>query len=342
MSRSGASGRRQQQQNGNGGPKTPLLPAGVNNKATMPQGGRGFRFQGEEVVTVQNVNGTDPGEILYNRLISPSMVRRLGVLASAFQRIKWHECKIRVVPLNGSTTTAGYTAGVIEDPELMVPSSRKETLAFLTALRATIVRQAWVEDKTGMQVPVADRPEMFTQTGSDVRRYSPGRFVMAAGGNIINGTFQVLLKYDVTLSVPMAIISSDSIETEMLAGTVFDGAASRVAVTLPQTNDAPVGIGETVTLSRDMMVSIRANPIADVRGPASRFSVLRQGSVGKFGFVTVGGIGDVLTFMLDIGQPDGAVYYPTRWNEPQAGAPFVVDIIVVENAPASVNVWVNP
>jgi len=307
----------------------------------MPQGKQGFRFQGEETVAVASVNATQLGEVLYNRLITPQMVRRLGVLSGAFQRIKWHECKLRVVPLNGSTVTAGYTAGVVEDPELVIPSTPSEIIPFLTALRATVVRQAWVEDKTGMQVPVADRPEMFTQSGTDIRRYSPGRFVMAAGGNITNGTFQVLLKYDVTLSVPAALTNEGPQESIMVAPPTPNSSVSTTAILMPQTRSTTVGFGESIRLDRDMLVSTSDGATTTVDAPGSEIVVVRAGTVGRYSSVNVQGQGNVLTFILDIGQPVGAVYYVARWTLPGAGQSYILGLVPVTGVVSPFTAWVN-
>lgn len=306
----------------------------------MPQGMQGFRFKGEETVIVSTVNATEVGEILYNRLISPQMVRRLSVLASAFQRIQWHECKLRVVPLNGSTTTAGYTAGVVEDPELVVPTTRSEVIPFLTALRATVVRQAWVEDKAGMQVPVAHRPEMFTQSGTDVRRFSPGRFVMAAGGNITNGTFQILLKYDVTLSVPAALTADFPQESVMRVPNTNNSTVNANGVSMPHTGSTVVSFAESFKLLFDLLVSTATGPTTTVGGPGSEITVLRAGATGTFSIVNLQGTGDVLTFRLDIGQPAGVVYYVMRWMLPGGGQSYILNFTPISGT-TNFAAWVN-
>lgn len=307
----------------------------------MPQGKQGFRFQGEETVALTSVNATQAGEVLYNRLITPQMARRLGVLAGAFQRIKWHECKLRVVPLNGSTVTAGYTAGVVEDPELLVPTSPSDIIPFLTALRATVVRQAWVEDKTGMQVPVADRPEMFTQSGTDIRRYSPGRFVMAAGGNIANGTFQVLLKYDVTLSVPAALTSEGPQESILSAPSVPNSSVSTGGVIMPHTNSTLLGFGETIRINRDLLLSTSDDVSTIVTAPGSQLVVIRAGTAGRFSSVQVQGQGNILTFILDIGQPVGVVYHVLRWTLPGGGQSYISNLVPIGGASLPFTSWVN-
>lgn len=195
----------------NGQARTPLLPSGVNNKATMPESTQQMTVRGEELVALINVPaGSTSGQIIYNDTIKPTSARRLGILSTAFQRIDWKTCSLHLVALNGSTVKSGYTMGWVEDPEITIPSGKSEVIGFLTSLRATTVRQAWVESTAGMMVQTQDKPEMYTQLGSDIRRYSPGRLVAAVAGDVGEAaTFQLMLRYTVRLYVPMAVGVAD-------------------------------------------------------------------------------------------------------------------------------------
>jgi len=309
----------------------------------MPSELQEHTFSGEETMTVKTVTTSAAGEIIHNQLITPRVVQRLGVLSSAFQRIKWHECKVRVVPLNGSTVTAGYTAGIVEDPEFPIPKSgSKDVIPFLTTLRATVVRQAWVEDKAGMQVPVGDRPRMYTQAGTDIRRQSPGRFVMAAGGVINNGTFQVMLKYKVTVSVPCAIIPITDVETNMLAGLTANSEVSFFNVNMPQTNFNNVAFSESIELVDDMLVTTRATNTTTGGAPGSSIIALRRGTFGEFTSVNVNGSLQ-LTFKTR-GQPEGEVYYVLRWTSPGEGQSWILNTVPVPGSanPSPFTAWVTP
>lgn len=192
---------------GNGAARTPLLPVGVNNKATMPMSSQEYNVRGEEVISIINVAaGSTPGQIIYNQLIVPSSARRLGILSTAWQRIDWRQASLHLVALNGSLVQSGYTMGWIEDPEIVPPTASSDVIPFLTALRSTTVRQNWVESASGVQVATPDKPEMYTQQGSDVRRYSPGRLMIAVAGDVTTqATFQLMLRYNVRLYVPIAL-----------------------------------------------------------------------------------------------------------------------------------------
>jgi len=332
MSRSGASRRansnnnnnnRNGNRNGNSGPNIPLLPSAVNNRATMPQGAKPFRFQGTETVVVKNISSSEPGEVLLDQLISPMMTLRLRLLSRAFQRILWHKCELLIIPLNGSTTNSGYTAGVVEDPEAFVPTSGKNLIQYLTALRGTVVRQAWVQDHTGFQVPVANRPEMFTQQGSDVRRYSPGRFVIAAGGNITNATFQILLKYDVSLMVPITTIDADNETPVMRADGNNNSTYSRNSVNFPQTSGNLTNLGQTISLATDMLVTTATGEVTASDGAGSALAIIRAGTVGHFISLQVGN--NLTLVWRGDDQEQGLTYYPVRWLLRGGGQAWVIN-----------------
>lgn len=194
----------------NGQARIPLLPLGVNNKATMPRASQSYTYSAEEVVSIINVqSGSTVGQLIYNQRITPKSALRLGILSGAWQRIDWRKASLHLVALNGSTVQSGYTMGWLEDPEVAIPTAPSDIIPFLTALRSTSVRQNWVESETGMMVNAPDKPEMYTQLGSDIRRYSPGRLVIAVAGDVDTAaTFQLMLKYTVRLYVPLAIAAT--------------------------------------------------------------------------------------------------------------------------------------
>jgi len=250
----------------NGQARTPLLPVGVNNKATMPKSSQEYMLTGEEVARIINVNaGSTAGQIIYNELITPLTARRLGILSNAWQRIDWKQVSLHLVALNGSLVQSGYTMGFIEDPELAIPTASSEIIPFLTALRATTVRQNWVESTSGVQVATNDKPEMYTQPGSDIRRYSPGRLVIAVAGDVTTpATFQLMLRYSVRLYVNLALPLA-SVNNPFNRVTGSYPVSTNVSVTNTQILSYPglpanVGNGATVTTTA---------PIVGIIGPAS-------------------------------------------------------------------------
>jgi hypothetical protein len=196
--------------NRNGGQsRIPLLPVGVNNKQTVPQNSQNYTYNACETIKIINVpNNTAMGDTLFNDTINPASAPRLSYLANAWQRIDWDSVSLHLVALNGSTATSGYTMGFAEDPDLEIPTAKDQIIGFLTALRGTTVRQAWVESSAGQTVNVGKLPEMYTTKSTDNRRYSIGRLVIAASGPITTGsTFQLMIRYKVKLYVPRVVFS---------------------------------------------------------------------------------------------------------------------------------------
>lgn len=275
----------------NGQARTPLLPVGVNNKATMPKATQSYTLSAEEVVSIINVPaGSTPGQVIYNQLITPQSSRRLGILAGAWQRIDWQRASMHLVALNGSLVQSGYTMGWLEDPEITVPTSSSEIIPFLTALRSTSVRQAWVEAESGVQVSASDKPEMYTQIGSDIRRYSPGRLIVAVAGDVTtSATFQLMLKYSVRLYVPLAVVAtSPPVTNTGFTGTV-PGATN---VSISTANITYPGVGAAVAPSS---VIVTTAPIVGILGsttnasPPANFRLFPTGTSLQVGSLAVGG-----------------------------------------------------
>jgi hypothetical protein len=198
-----------------------LLPVGVNNKQTAPRNAQHYNYSATEIIATINVpSGVVAGQTLYKNKMGPESCARLKHLSRAWQRIDWQSVQFKLVALNGSEVKSGYTMGFIEDPEVEFPTNDSETLAFLTSLRGTTVRQAWVESSAGQTVNTRDLPEMFTTLGSDSRRYYIGGLLIAASGEVTTGaTFQLMMKYSVKLYVPKLPTGDPSPATRFILPT---------------------------------------------------------------------------------------------------------------------------
>jgi hypothetical protein len=273
---------RQQQQ-------LPLLPSGVNNKATMPKMSQDYMVRGEEVIQVINVGtGSTAGQIIYNELITPLSALRLGILSGAWQRIDWKQASLHLVALNGSVVQSGYTMGWLEDPEIVVPTAPSAVIPFLTALRSTTVRQAWVESESGVQVAAPDKPEMYTQPGSDIRRYSPGRLVIAVAGDVAQqATFQLMLKYAVRLYVPLAVSAS---APPPPATTVIDGAYPGLnnCLVAPTSISCPAWAGSQVAGTLVTLINRLPVITAGTTAPTSDFRLIPAGATVTINPLTTG------------------------------------------------------
>lgn len=249
--------------NGNGQARTPLLPMGVNNKSTMPAGANESILRGEEVISIINVTDTSVGQVVFNQPIVPQSVLRMRILAGAFQRIDWIKASIHLVALNGSVVTSGYVMGFIEDPEITVPQSGSAVIPFLTALRQTTVRQAWVESESGIQCAMKDKPEMFTQPGTDPRRLSPGRVVIATAGDVGTAptTFMVMLKYHTKLYIPLGVETQPGEITVLNAFATVNISSNNTLSTSPWFVGS-ISAGTSAILQSDMMCVESGNQAA--------------------------------------------------------------------------------
>lgn len=259
----------------------------------MPKASQSYTYTGEEVVSIINVaSGSTVGQVIYNQRITPVSTRRLGILSGAWQRIDWKKSSLHLVALNGSTVQSGYTMGWLEDPEIAVPTASSDIIPFLTALRSTSVRQNWVESETGMMVATPDKPEMYTQLGSDIRRYSPGRIVIAVAGDVNTAaTYQLMLRYTVRLYVPLAIPPASApvppVDPTGFTGTV-PGATN---VTLSTASITYPGIGTRAPGA----VAVTTEPIAGILGsttnpsPPANVRIFPVGTSLQVGPLTVGG-----------------------------------------------------
>lgn len=184
-----------------------FIPNAINNKATSPKKSQSGFYSGvESIATVKFPENAAVGQIIYNEQISHELVTRLFILSMVYQYVKWIKCHLKLVSLNGSTITSGYTVGFVEDPEAVVPTNPKDTISYLTALRGTSTRQNWVSADIGQIVDINSLPKMYTTKGTDPRRFYIGRFVIALNGNPgqQENTFHIMLDYEVRLSVPCA------------------------------------------------------------------------------------------------------------------------------------------
>lgn len=288
-------GRNQRSQaQGNGSARTPLLPSGVNNKATMPDQANSYTYHAEELLSLINVAaGSTPGQLIYNALITPSSCRRLALLAGAWQRIDWRQVSVHLVALNGSVVQSGYTMGFIEDPEIIPQISASGVIGFLTALRSTTVRQNWVESSSGVQVAMPDKPEMYTQLGSDVRRYSPGRLMVAVAGDVAQqATFQLMLRYKVRLYVPLAVIPLNQTPEDLVIATVANITQTPLTINSQVFSSAT----SVVTLNRAYMciVGTVAATQARVIFPAGTRVTVSVGTTTTMTAIDTGVVGTVV------------------------------------------------
>lgn len=201
------------------GPKNPLLPVSLNNNATVAKTSESFRMVGTEYsgqpITLRGRE--EPGEIIYNKLITPAICPRLQAQSKCWQRYKINKIGGQLVTLNGSTVQSGYTMAYIDDPSYPIRLDSKG-ITNLTAFRGSTVRQNWVMSSVSNTTKNGERPPLFVAERGDVRLYSPGRVVVQLNGQPASGdndfsTWALMINYDITFYSP-GVDSTDDVEED--------------------------------------------------------------------------------------------------------------------------------
>lgn len=154
------------------------------------------------VPEVQGVTG-----LLTRVVFSPHQVYRLKHLAQAYQRYKVNRLTFHVVPMMSTSTSGGYIAAFIRDPEDVPSSSQAPNV--LTATQGSVTAKWW-ETTT---VSCGPSPDLYytANTPAQERFSSPGSFCMAVDGKASqSGSLTIYVEYDITFSMPGAEAQRDS------------------------------------------------------------------------------------------------------------------------------------
>lgn len=133
------------------------------------------------------------GTVVASELITPGSFRRLARVASAYQRIHYTRLRFRVVPQLPTTSGGGYVAGFVRDPADEVP----DVSSLLSQTGAVATK--WWQSCDVLTLP--DSRLYYTSEGSELREFSPGRFMVISNGTCTaNGSVVVYADWDVRLS----------------------------------------------------------------------------------------------------------------------------------------------
>lgn len=131
------------------------------------------RVHGEDRVTRYTAHRV--GILLERIAIRSDMSPRLSSLSHAYQKMRWERCEIIVSPQAPLTTSGGYVAGFVMDPEDL-----SVTIEQLASSQGAVTKK-WYE--TSSLVMPTTRMDYFTQFGTDVRLSSPANFWVISDGN---------------------------------------------------------------------------------------------------------------------------------------------------------------
>lgn len=129
---------------------------------------------------------------------------RLRTLCRAYQRMKWLQCQIRVVPQAPVTTKGGYVCGFIRDPDDGAVTAQE-----LSAAQSAITKK-WYETAIVNMPRNVISEWYFTSEGDERRTSSPGKFwVISEGAPSDSIDVIVTINWRVSLTQPTVERVSD-------------------------------------------------------------------------------------------------------------------------------------
>lgn len=150
----------------------------------------------ERVGTYEIEADADPGIVLQLQF-SPSVLSRLRLLSSGFQRITYNSLVFEVVAKSSTLNAGGYIAGFVPDPD-------DEGIS-LTRLAASAGADtySWWQNADVDAVFKDNQRTFWTSAGGEKRLWSPGIFYIIADGNPTSKlSLTVNVHYWVHLSIP--------------------------------------------------------------------------------------------------------------------------------------------
>lgn len=175
-------------------------PAIVNTGVTVrSKAKRSMRMTGTDRLAGFTLQPGKPvGTILYERFVSVQMFPSLVERARTFQRVRYSSLTWRLVSESGTNVTGGVAAAFIKDADALVNDGEEgfETLMTHAGAKAT---KAWQE----LTVSANSAETFYVTPGSDLRFYSPGKFVIMTSGPVDKDSpFALYCDWTVELSRP--------------------------------------------------------------------------------------------------------------------------------------------
>lgn len=157
------------------------IPASVNTasriRAVQPNSINVFTNT-DRLLQIDLPKGTPKGSIIFDQVITPAIAVRLRQQAALYQKIRYRSLKFEIQTQVPTTTAGGYVCAYLHDPNMQVGSG-EVALRNLTAVQGTQTSKMW--QSVVMNVKPTDM-QYYTQSGSDVRLFSPGRLVILSDG----------------------------------------------------------------------------------------------------------------------------------------------------------------
>nr|QIJ56912.1 hypothetical protein [Scaphoideus titanus sobemo-like virus 1] len=147
----------------------------------------------DRLLSVKELKDRASGSIVLDFLVVPSGFKRLARIASAFQKVQYLQLEFSVEPQINAVTAGGYVVGFVSDPDDQIVN-----LDQLTSTRGSVTTKWW---QSARVVPKLTNRTYFTSMGSELREFSPGRFVLMVDGQASQtGNLTVFCRWSVRLS----------------------------------------------------------------------------------------------------------------------------------------------
>lgn len=195
------------QNNGkNQGNLVKTMPVALNGMGVKYSGNRSVSHSGLDHLTLIEIvspnTNYSAGTVVYDTVIDAKTLTRMSDISSTFQKMRWHQCSF-IIESSFSTASNGmFTACFITDPQDVLPIDPLERAAWARAQASSVDMKWW--DSANLVMPPSST-ELFTDTvvQSDLRLWSPGRFVIISnGGPNQPGSIKVSLRWSATFHSP--------------------------------------------------------------------------------------------------------------------------------------------
>lgn len=168
------------------------------------------RKVGTDYIAIANPPANTPdGSILFDLMITASLMPQLARFASSYQKIHWNSLEFQIASHAPTNITGGYIAGFIPDPADTLPAEAQRAKAKLVSTPNSIKTNIWDSSCLGVmagngRTASSCLPQrlLYTSESQDVREYSPGSFYLVTDGAISGGaSISLSIKWDVSCKV---------------------------------------------------------------------------------------------------------------------------------------------
>lgn len=179
-------------------------------------------FGTDRMAHIPDVSGKTEGSVLISTEISCESFARLKHFGDAFQRVKFHKLRFRVVPMSATSNNGGYIAAFVADASDDFGSG-PNSINRLAAQQGAKITKIWEEAVISHKC-VPDLLYTSEPPGGDIRFASPGRLVVAIESQVSATTTQ---------KIPMTVYCDWTVE---FSEPSLEGSPEKVSGTVTAAN----------------------------------------------------------------------------------------------------------